>query len=73
MEMLRVVFDCFINEDELLIFIQEIEVDCGEKIYMKKWKIFGEDFMIFVIFGYIIFNIVKLLKYVRNVIVYLSD
>jgi len=72
-EMLRSVIHKFVPEDELIDFIKKIEKDCGEKIYTKKSKIFGEQLEISINEGHAISNTAKVLKHIRNAIVHSSD
>lgn len=72
-EMLRNVLDRFVPEGELIAFIHEFEDSCGEKIYSKKRKVFGEHIEIVLREGHVLSNAAKALKHVRNAIVHSSD
>jgi hypothetical protein len=72
-EMLRNVLDRFVQESELIDFINRFEDLCGEKIYSKKRKIFGEQVQITPIKDHALANAAKFLKHIRNAIVHSSD
>lgn len=72
-ELLRNVLDRFVQEGELIDFINQFEELCGEKIYSKKRKIFGEHLQISLIKDHAIANSAKFLKHIRNAIVHSSD
>ena len=72
-EMLRNVLDRFVPEAELVSFISQFEDSCGEKVYTKKRKVFGEQIEIVLRDGHVLSNAAKALKHVRNAIVHSSD
>lgn len=72
-EMLRNVLDRFVPEPALIDFITRFEEKCGEKIYTKKRKVFGEHLEIVLRDGHALSNAAKALKHVRNAIVHSSD
>jgi hypothetical protein len=72
-EMLRNVLDRFVPEAGLISFISRFEEMCGEKIYTKKRKVFGEYIEIVLRDGHATSNAAKVLKHVRNAIVHSSD
>lgn len=72
-EMLRNVLDRFVPEADLISFIGKFEEDCGEKVYSKKRKVFGEQIEIVLRDGHALSNAAKALKHVRNAIVHSSD
>jgi hypothetical protein len=72
-EMLRNVLDRFVQESDLIDFIQRFEDKCGEKIYSKKRQVFGEQVQITPIKDHALANSVKVLKHIRNAIVHSSD
>jgi len=72
-EMLRNVLDRYINEDELLLYISELEKDVGEKVYTKKRKLFGENIQINPLKDHALANTAQVLKHIRNAIVHSSD
>lgn len=72
-EMLIRVLRKFIDEDELIEFINEIEEKAEEKLYTKNHEVFGERFVIQTKKDHAIGNVAKLLKHVRNALVHSSD
>jgi hypothetical protein len=72
-EMLRNVLDRFVQESDLIDFIQRFEDKCDEKIYSKKRQVFGEQVQITPIKDYALANSAKVLKHIRNAIVHSSD
>lgn len=72
-EMLRNVLDRFVQESELIEFVQKLEDACGEKIYTKKRHVFGEQLQITPMKDHALANAAKTLKHVRNAIVHSSD
>ncbi|MNX53454.1 hypothetical protein D3C86_841500 [compost metagenome] len=72
-EMLRNVLDRFVQESDLIHFIQEFEEQVGEKVYSKRRSVFGESLQVSPQKDHAIANAAKLLKHVRNAIVHSSD
>lgn len=73
-EMLKSVLNKYINEDELICYINEIETDAGKKIYSENKKfIFGEKLSIRLDKGHAISNSAKVIKHIRNSLVHSSD
>jgi hypothetical protein len=72
-EMLRNVLDRFVQEADLIDFIQRFEEKCGEKIYSKKRQVFGEQVQVTPIKDHALANSAKVLKHIRNAIVHSSD
>ncbi len=72
-EMLRGVLERFVQESDLIEFIESIENHWGEKIYSKEKTLFGEKLSISMKKGHAISNCSKVLKHIRNAIVHSSD
>lgn len=72
-EMLSRVFRKYIDEEELILFITDLEEQSGEKLYSKRKTVFGEDFTVQLKKDHAISNVAKLLKHVRNALVHSSD
>jgi hypothetical protein len=72
-EMLRAVLDRFVQESDLIDYIQRFEEAAGEKIYSKKRQVFGEQLQISPIKDHAVANSAKVLKHIRNAIVHSSD
>lgn len=72
-ELLRSVLDRFVQEADLISFIDELEKQIGEKIYTKKRNVFGEQLQIVAMKDHALANSAKVLKYIRNAIVHSSD
>jgi hypothetical protein len=72
-EMLRNVLDRFVQESDLIDFIQKFEELCGDKIYSKRRQVFGESLQISLIKDHALANSAKVLKHIRNAIVHSSD
>lgn len=72
-EMLRNVLDRFVQETELIEFIQKFEEVAGEKVYSKRRQIFGEHLQVSPIKDHALANSAKVLKHIRNAIVHSSD
>ncbi|GAA5185386.1 hypothetical protein GCM10025771_41200 [Niveibacterium umoris] len=72
-EMLRNVLYRFVQETELIEFIAQLEEKCGEKLYTKKRKVFGEHIEVSLRDGHALSNAATALKHVRNAIVHSSD
>ena len=72
-EMLIRVLRKFLDEDELIEFINEIEEKVDEKLYTKNIEVFGERFAVQAKKDHAIANVAKLLKHVRNALVHSSD
>lgn len=72
-EMLRNVLDRFTQESDLIEFITKFEDKCGEKIYSKKRKVFGEQIQVTPMKDHALANAAKALKHIRNAIVHSSD
>jgi hypothetical protein len=72
-EMLRNVLDRFVQETDLIEFIQKVEDACGEKLYTKKRPVFGEPLQVTPLKDHALANAAKVLKHIRNAIVHSSD
>lgn len=72
-EMLLQVLRKFVDEDELIAFIAEIESTYEEKLYTKSHELFGERFQVQLKKDHAISNVAKMLKHLRNALVHSSD
>lgn len=72
-ELLRNVLDRFVQETELIEFVQKFEEAAGEKVYSKRRKVFGEELQVTLIKDHALANSAKVLKHIRNAIVHSSD
>lgn len=72
--MLKRVLTKFIDEEELIGFITDLEDKTKEKIFSKpKDEIFGERISIKLEIGHAIANTSKIIKHIRNSLVHSSD
>ena len=72
--MLRRVLTKYIDEDELLTYITDLEDKTKDKIFSKpKDEIFGERISIKLEIGHTIANTAKVIKHIRNSLVHSSD
>lgn len=72
--MLKRVLTKFIDEDEFIQFVTEIEISAKEKIFSKpKEPIFGERIPISLEIGHALSNTAKIIKHIRNSLVHSSD
>ncbi|MFM5009143.1 hypothetical protein ACET6F_13550 [Aeromonas veronii] len=72
-EMLTRVLRKYINEDELIDFIEELENRINIKLYTKTADVFGEKLQIQTKKDHAISNTAKVLKHIRNALVHSSD
>jgi len=72
-ELLMRVLRKFVDEEELIEFIDELETTAEEKLYTKSHEVFGERFQVQLKRDHVISNVSKLLKHVRNALVHSSD
>ena len=72
-EMLTRVMRKYVDEEDLIEFIEEFEKKTGEKVYTKNTEIFGERFHVQAKKDHAISNVAKLLKHIRNALVHSSD
>lgn len=72
-EMLRGVLDKYIDEEDLIEFIQMVEKEADEQIYTKKRSIFGEQLFVNLKQGHALSNSAKIVKHIRNALVHSSD
>lgn len=72
-EMLMRVLRKYVDEEELIEFISQLEDSAEEKVYSKSREIFGEPFHIQLKLDHAISNAAKLIKHVRNALVHSSD
>lgn len=72
-EMLRNVLHRYVQESDLIEFLNRVESKVGEKLYTRKRKIFGEHLEISPREGHALANAASVLKHVRNAIVHSSD
>tara|TARA_R100001198_G_C5224135_1_gene205315 strand:- start:57 stop:1289 length:1233 start_codon:yes stop_codon:yes gene_type:complete len=72
--MLKRVLTKFIDEDEFIQFITEIENSAKDKIFSKpKEPIFGERIPLSLEIGHALSNTAKIIKHIRNSLVHSSD
>lgn len=72
-EMLMRVLRKYVDEEELITFISEVEVKAEEKMYTKSHEVFGDRFQVQLKADHAISNVAKMLKHVRNALVHSSD
>lgn len=72
-EMLKNVLSKFVDEMELIKFIESYENHLSEKIYSKKRNIFGVEIEVKLTPGHVISNVAKTIKAIRNALVHSSD
>ncbi|MBU0909657.1 MAG: hypothetical protein KKA54_07735 [Proteobacteria bacterium] len=72
-EMLRLVLSRYVDESELIRFIEAYEEYLGEKWYSKKRRLFGDENEVRAVPGHIVGNVAKRVKMVRNALVHSSD
>ncbi|MEI6894472.1 MAG: hypothetical protein V5789_07540 [Colwellia sp.] len=72
-EMLMRVLRKYIDEEELMEFISDVEKEAGDKVYSKSRDVFGERLHIQLKPDHAISNAAKLIKHVRNALVHSSD
>lgn len=72
-EMLTRVLRKYIDEDDLIEFIESIERTAEDKLYTKSREVFGERFQVQTKKDHAISNVANLLKHVRNALVHSSD
>ncbi|MFA0131610.1 hypothetical protein AB4440_04810 [Vibrio splendidus] len=73
-EMLKLVLRKYVDEDDLISHIKEIESKSNSKIYSKgKKTIFGAGFSIRLEQGHALSNIGSIIKHIRNALVHSSD
>ena len=72
--MLKRVITKFIDEEELMNFIRELETKLTDKVYSKpKDEVFGERIPLKLEEGHTIGNTAKVIKHIRNSLVHSSD
>lgn len=72
--MLKRVITKFIDEEELINFIRELEAKLTDKVYSKpKDEVFGERIPLKLDEGHTIGNTAKVIKHIRNSLVHSSD
>ncbi len=72
--MLKRVITKFIDEEELINFIKELETKLTDKVYSKpKDEVFGERIPLKLEEGHAIGNTAKVIKHIRNSLVHSSD
>jgi len=72
-EMLGLVLKKFVNETELIEFIEVYEQCLNDEIYSKKRSVFGENVEVRLMTGHVIGNLAKRIKLIRNALVHSSD
>jgi len=72
-EMLGLVLKKFVDEAELIEFIEAYEKYLGDKMYSKKRSVFGENVEVRLTTGHVIGNLAKRIKLIRNALVHSSD
>jgi len=73
-EMLKAVLYKYVDEDDLISFVQGLEQECGEKIYSdSKKKVFGQAATITLQKGHALNAAARVTKQIRNSLVHSSD
>jgi hypothetical protein len=72
-EMLKLVLKEYVEEAELIEFIEAYEEYLGDKLYTKKRTIFGESIEIRLDPDHVVGNLAKRVKVIRNALVHSSD
>ncbi len=73
-EMLKAVLSKYVQEEELIEFIKQLEKDADEKVFSNpKAVIFGEKMSIKLETGHAMSNTAKVIKHIRNSLVHSSD
>lgn len=73
-EMLKAVLAKFVDEDDLVAFIQALEAELGERIYSDtKKKVFGQVATISLQKGHALHAAARVTKQIRNALVHSSD
>jgi hypothetical protein len=73
-EMLKAVLSKYVDEDDLIEFIQEIEKGAGDRVYSDtKKKVFGQQASISLQKGHALFATGRAIKLIRNALVHSSD
>ena len=73
-EMLKAVLSKYVDEDELISFIQDLEKDANEKLYSDtKKKVFGQPAAINLQKGHALHAAARVTKQIRNALVHSSD
>jgi len=72
-EMLKLVLSKFVDEAELIEFIEAYEEYLDDRMYSKKKSVFGESVEVRLVAGHVIGNLAKRIKIIRNALVHSSD
>jgi len=72
-EMLKNVLNRFVDEKELIEFIEAYEKHLGQNIYSKRHSVFGVSVEVKLQEGHVIGNIAKHIKEIRNALVHSTD
>lgn len=72
-EMLKLVLKKYVDEGELIEFIEAYEEYLAEKLYTKRRTIFGESIEVRLGPGHVAGNLAKRVKLIRNALVHSSD
>jgi hypothetical protein len=72
-EMLKLVIEKYVDEQQLVAFINRYEEHVGERWYTKKRERFGVEGEVKVQPGHVVGNVAKVVKVVRNALVHSSD
>jgi len=72
-KMLKLVLEKFVDKEEIIRFIKEIEEYENEKFYTKQRKIFGKEIEVKPESGHVIANLATRIKTIRNALVHSSD
>jgi hypothetical protein len=72
-EMLKLVLREYVDEDELLSFIEDYELYLREKIFSRAYEMFGLDVKLAMQKGHIIGGVARRVKHVRNALVHSAD
>lgn len=72
-EMLKNVLKKFVDETELMEFIEAYEKHLGRNLYTKRRDVFGENVQVSLSRGHVLGNIATTIKAIRNALVHSSD
>jgi hypothetical protein len=71
--MLKLVLREYVDEDELLSFIEKYEVYLEQKIFSRAYEMFGLDVKLTMQKGHIIGAVARRVKHLRNALVHSAD
>jgi hypothetical protein len=72
-QMVRNVLDRYLDDDELIAFIEAYETYLGEELYTRRRRLFGEDIQVRLVPGAVTEGVARTIMAIRQTLIFSSD